>query len=78
MIVEYRSTSGKAAFRALNGERITLRNLGCPESIIKLVMDGREKRAGIIAQDTPAAPAPMESSVDATAMRERLRAISLF
>lgn len=78
MIIEFRSTGGSAAFKGARGERITLRSLGCPEWLIKQVMDGREKRAGRIAQATPAAPAPTEPSVDAAAMLERLSAISLF
>ena len=74
MIIEYRSTGGAADFKSTTGERITLRNLGCPEWIIKRVIESRAKRnAG-----REVAPAPVAApQADADALRERLHSVSI-
>lgn len=75
MIVEYRSSSGSAAFKAINGERVSLRSLGCPDWLVKKVVESRKVKAGHEAAPMPVAPA--EPQADADALRERLHSVSI-
>ena len=74
MIIEYRSSNGSAAFKAVNGEHVTLRSLGCPEWLAKKVSESRKQRAG--REAAPALPAA-EPQADVDALRERLNTLSI-
>jgi len=75
MIIEYRSSNGSAAFKAANGERVSLRSLGCPDWLAKKVIESRKLRSGHEAAPVPVAPA--EPQADADALRDRLHSVSL-
>jgi hypothetical protein len=77
MIVEYRSISGSAAFKSINGERVSLRSLGCPDWLVKKVVESRAARkAGHSA--APAVPAlSAEPQADADALRDRLNTLAI-
>jgi hypothetical protein len=75
MIVEYRSSSGSAAFKAINGERVSLRSLGCPDWLVKKVIERRKLKSGHEA--APVHVAPTEPQADADALRDRLHSVSL-
>jgi hypothetical protein len=75
MIIEYRSSNGSAAFKAANGERVSLRSLGCPDWLAKKVIESRKLRSGHEAVPVPVAPA--EPQADADALRDRLHSVSL-
>jgi hypothetical protein len=77
MLIEYRSSSGSAAFKAINGERVSLRSLGCPDWLVKKVVESRAaKKAGHSA--APAVPVVQaEPQADADALRDRLHTLSI-
>jgi hypothetical protein len=77
MIVEYRSSSGSAAFKAINGERVSLRSLGCPDWLVKKVIERRAARKA----EPSAAPVHVDQAepqaADADALRARLNTLSI-
>lgn len=75
MIIEFRSSNGSAAFKAANGERVSLRSLGCPDWLAKKVIESRKLRSGHEAAPVPVAPA--EPRADADALRARLNTLSI-
>ena len=75
MIIEYRSSNGSAAFKAANGERVSLRSLGCPDWLAKKVIESRKRKSGHEA--APVHVAPAEPQADADALRDRLHSVSL-
>jgi hypothetical protein len=77
MIIEFRSSNGSAAFKAANGERVSLRSLGCPDWLIKKVVEGRAARN---AEHSAAPAVPVvqaEPQADADALRARLNTLSI-
>jgi hypothetical protein len=74
MIIEYRSGNGSAAFKAINGEHVSLRSLGCPDWLAKKVIESRKQKAG--REVEPAVPAA-EPQADVDALRNRLNTLSI-
>jgi uncharacterized protein (DUF934 family) len=71
MIIEYRSSSGTAAFKATLGEQVSLRSLGCPDWLAKKVEESRASR-------NHAVSAPVQQSTEVEALREKFNSVSLF
>lgn len=72
MIIEYRSTNGSAAFKAVNGEKVSLRSLGCPAWLAEKVIESRKRKAEH-EEDVPGA----EPQADVDALRNRLHSVSI-
>lgn len=77
MIIEYRSSNGSAAFKAANGERVSLRSLGCPDWLAKKVIESRAARKAEHSAAPTVPVAPAEPQADADALRARLNTLSI-
>jgi hypothetical protein len=73
MIIEFRNSSGSAAFKAtLNGEQVSLRSLGCPDWLARKVDESRANRKNSTVH------VPVQQSPEVEALREKFNSVSLF